>query len=426
MHRFFLLRFFAWGSACIFYFWAILVALCGNFTASVAQKLPPALLNIFQKEGPTFSILENLFNPFEPSLERVKEDIQRDLVFCGINERPDSDKQSIYFQLQGTSKKEEFRVGQELKLYYAKKDGEGTLFYDFIKNSESKITIRLEHLKENEALFSLMKVSSQEVKKEFSVPILEKGITTFDFMINGQKVDNTLFLKQKARWVGKDLILLHYGGDHFSSYKDKERIDFEENGQLYTCFVKAGDYLIRRANQWMLAPKVIETENQPILFIRSVTESIMICELWDTEGLTKVVYSLIQFKDPSKELLDFGKEVHFVGMQSLDRPIIEFSNGKRIILDPSDWLLKESGQWKKISTLEDLDAYVERRSIGPLFVFEKIIKENKCLTIKGSLFNSLRSKSEPILLKIKKTGEGTQLSSAGSMLLKQEKERQKS
>jgi len=71
-----------------------------------------------------------------------------------------------------------------------------------------------------------------------------------------------------------------------------------------------------------------------------------------------------------------------------------------MLLSPHDWLLLTESTWKKLQTPEEIDAYVERRTVGPLFVFDQIERRDDRQVIIGSLYNSSRTEKVVIELSL--------------------------
>jgi len=71
-------------------------------------------------------------------------------------------------------------------------------------------------------------------------------------------------------------------------------------------------------------------------------------------------------------------------------------------LTPKDWLLRTPEGWIKLSTVQEIDDYVERRLQGPLFVFDGVISREGRQMLLGSLFNPARTERQEIELPVLK------------------------
>ena len=54
-------------------------------------------------------------------------------------------------------------------------------------------------------------------------------------------------------------------------------------------------------------------------------------------------------------------------------------------LTPQDWLLYIDKGWRKLSTPEEIDAYVDRKTLGYLFIFDAVEKRDDKQVMVGTL-----------------------------------------
>ena len=215
--------------------------------------------------------------------------------------------------------------------------------------------------------------------------------------LGGYRVDTTLLVRQKARWVGSDVFLEMHGGEDFDYVFGKERIDFLDSKDPYSCFVSEGESLVWDAGRWRRADTVVNSQSLPLLVVKKIDEKIMTFELWDTEGKGKNILSLIRAKDhvPKPSM---AYEMKFVGAKTWAQFIVENRSGERITLKLHDWLLLTSEGWAKLDTPEKIDAYVGNRLTGPLFVLDKMAKHNGHQVLVGHLFNTTRTEVQEVEL----------------------------
>ena len=69
-----------------------------------------------------------------------------------------------------------------------------------------------------------------------------------------------------------------------------------------------------------------------------------------------------------------------------------------LILRASDWVLKTNGRWKVLRKKEEKEAYLGGKTLGELFLFEKIESKQGQKTVVGYLFNPEKSSMLPIEL----------------------------
>lgn len=220
--------------------------------------------------------------------------------------------------------------------------------------------------------------------------------------LGGNVVDSTLLVRQKTKWIGLDLFLRYHGGDDFASSTDKERIDFHHlDNKIYSCFVNEGDYLIWKEGKWQSPSHEDNTSLYPLLVVKKIEENMITFDLWDLEGTAKTHLTLLKIKTHEKSL-NLREEFRFVGAKTWNQFILETSS-VRILVQPNDWFILTEEGWLKFSTPEMIDQYVEQTLKGPLFVVEKMIRENGKQTLIGHLFNSARTEMIPIVLPMSST-----------------------
>ncbi len=218
------------------------------------------------------------------------------------------------------------------------------------------------------------------------------------------RVDGTLLARQKARWFGSDKFLERHGGPEFDFALDKQRIDFGEGAESYSVFINKDSVLIWDGSHWKAATPGAETLGKPLLVIKKIDEKLMNFELWDPEGKTKVILNLLKSNEtaiPPNLMNGF----QFLGAKTLSQFVFEV-NKERVTLAPQDWLLFVDKGWKKLTTPEEIDAYVDRRTLGYLFVFDAVEKREDKQVMVGALFNRARSDVQNIEFVMQQTGTG--------------------
>lgn len=342
-------------------------------------------------------------------------DLRTQLIYYGKNGRPDAQSQHtlLHFAINGTNKSVvSIAPGAKLYLVYDRKNTPGR--YSFSPNNE-KTSLWIEGTPvDNEVQVRVTmendkgeQVVEPELFAQFRLPekeFMRYGGTTWE--LGTFRVDGTLLARQKARWYGMDRFLERHGGDDFKDLEGKQRIDFGENDELYSVFVKAGDCLIWNQNRWKVTSPGEDSLNHPLLLVKKVDERLMTFELWDVEGKGKVLLNLLKSTEPwalqnSQALQQMFK---FLGAKTKTQCVFEI-NRERVILRPSDWLLLTAKGWKKLSSEEEIDNYVKRKSPGTLFVFEGIGRKGEKQILNGMLYSPARHECQPVelSLQVKKT-----------------------
>jgi hypothetical protein len=342
-------------------------------------------------------------------------DLKQQLIYYGKNGRPDAQTLHtlLHFSLNGGNKTVvSIPPGEKLYLVYDRKTTPGR--YNFSpQNEKSSLWIEGMPVDNNEVQIHVTmenekgeKILEPENYAQFQLP--EKEFIRYagtSWEIGTFRVDGTLLARQRARWYGPDRFLENHGGEEYQQNLGKQRIDFGENDDLYSVFVKTGDCLIWDQNCWKAVTPGEKSLAHPLLVVKKIDERLMTFELWDVEGKGKISLNLIKSTESwavqnSQTLQHMFK---FVGARTKTQCIFEI-NRERMILKPSDWLLLTPKGWKKLSTEEEIENYVKRKISGTLFVFEEISRKDGRQIILGTLYSPTRNDSHPIELALQING----------------------
>lgn len=336
-------------------------------------------------------------------------DLRALLVYCGKNGRPDAqlDKPVLHFSFNGLKQIVSTYAGQPLYLAY---DKNAIQKYSFsLQNRETPLWIEAA-IQGNEALISLkMKnengdvISTPTTFGHFKLPEKEYvRLAGSSWEIGKWKVDPTLLSRQKAKWYGKDLFLEKHGGDEYQHLRERQRIDFGEKESTYSVYVKVGDSLIWEGEKWVVLEPGHKSLGLPLMIVKKIDERLLSLELWDVDGKGKIPLNLLRSVDhvPTQQLI---QDFKFVGARTKSQFVFEVKE-ERILLKPQDWILLTEDGWKKLATVEDIDAFVDRKLIGTLFVLHDV-KDDK---LNGTLFNPTRTDAQLVEL-VMQTGATPQL-----------------
>jgi hypothetical protein len=216
------------------------------------------------------------------------------------------------------------------------------------------------------------------------------------------RVDGTLLARQKAKWFGIDKFLEKHGGEEFKNYENKQRLDFGEPEETYSVYVGPEDCMIWKDEHWQVMKPGKQTLGYPMMCVKRVDERIMNLELWDADGKGKIILNLLKTSEawlPQNLMQGFK----FMGARTRSQFVFEI-NKERMLLRPHDWLVLTDKGWQKLITPEEIDNYVDRKIVGPLFVFDGIGKKDDKQVIMGTLFNSARTEMAPIELSLQSGG----------------------
>jgi len=348
-------------------------------------------------------------------------DLSKALAFFGVNGRPDAMLSSplMHFAFNGNKTLKTIPAHERLYLNYDRtlnppqyvfspENAKTSLWIEpTLNNLEAVVKVGMKLNHENEiadqseesagntenntpvCLYAQFNLSSKDYAKFTGIPTASSELGTW-------RVDGSLLARQKARWYGFDCFLEKHGGEEFSLSKGKQRIDFGENQNLYSVFVKQGDCLIWEDDRWNIIEPGKKSLGYHLLLVKKVDERLMNFELWDVEGKGKTVLNLLKSSE-SFVAQNVEDTFRFVGARTRSQFVFEVDD-ERMLLRPQDWLVMTDEGWQKITTPEEIDAYVDRKLKGPLFIFDGIVRKDESQVILGTLFNESRTASQVVEL----------------------------
>lgn len=344
-------------------------------------------------------------------------DLRQQLVYYGKNGRPDAQEQNTLLHFTwGNGNKNVVSIPPKERGYLIFDRKSTPPRYAFSPNNEKtslwieaqpvdnevEINVALENEKGE-------RVVEPEAYAQFRLPekeFIRFGGTTWE--LGSYRVDGTILARQRARWNGVDRFLENHGGAEYSNVEGRHRIDFGENDELYSVFVKIGDCLIWNQNRWVVVEPGKNSLGHPLLVIKKVDEKLMTLELWDVEGKGKITLNLLKTVEPwsgnHTQLLQSAFK--FVGARTRTQCVFEIS-GQRMNLKPSDWMLMTPKGWKKLSTEDEIDQFVKRKITGALFVFEGVSRKDERQMMKGTLYSPARNESVAIEIPLQSSGTKT-------------------
>lgn len=336
-------------------------------------------------------------------------DLRQHLTYYGTNGRPDAslDKTMLYFSLANNKIPASVVPKEPLYLYYDKKqtparyafspDNAPTPLWIVAENKGGEVFVKVSMKNELDEL-----VQEPSTNVEFNLPEKEFArFTSGNWEIGKWKVDGSILARQKARWYGQDLFLEKHGGDDYQNALNKQRIDFGDGEDTYSCFISQGDSLIWDENRWK---EVIPGENsrgKPLLHVKKIDDRLMNFELWDNEGKSKIVLNIIKSMEPWTPQI-IMKDFKFVGARTKTQCVFEI-NQDRMTLRPHDWLLLTDEGWVKLNTVEEIDDYVNRKKTGALFVFEGLVKKEDKQLLLGTMYNASRTEMQSVELAVQQS-----------------------
>lgn len=370
-----------------------------GYVKEVKRQLPKSPFT-FPEEAYAKMGSPHLYLKFVPPRLHLP-DLRNTLVYYGENGRPDAmlGNPKMHFGMQGGKAIVAASDGEKQYLIYDKKLPASSKI-TFSPNNEPTMLWFTASLEANQAEIALFMedtdgliVSGTDSHGEFSLPAKEstRSHTQATWEIGTWRVDGTLLSRQKARWVGQDRFLENHGGDEFIDFTGKNRVDFGDPEELYSIFVKAGDCMVWDENKWKEVEPSEKTLDKPLLVVKKIDERVMMLELWDVEGKGKVGLSLVKAPETFRHD-QIVRDFKFVGARTKTQVVFQIED-ERLIVKPHDWLLLTPEGWKKLKTSREIDDYVNRKLVGPLFIFEEIAKKDERPVLIGTLYNPNRTES---------------------------------
>lgn len=360
-------------------------------------------------------------------------DLRSYLVYYGRNERPDANEGESMLHFAFTGEKETASVtpGEPLYLVYDK--DRPRIKYLFSPNNKETSLWIVGSLGKKEVTVNVsMRNEAGKVirkpEKFAQFTLKEKQFTHFGgnrWEIGKWKVDGTFLARQRARWYGKDLFLENHGGDEFKEMLDKQRIDFGEKEERYSVYINEGDSVAWVNEKWKQVISVDGSVKYPLLVLDKIDQRLLKFSLWNVGGKGKVSLNLIRSSETSP-MRNLEKQFKFVGARTRSQFMFEI-NGERVLISPKDWLLNVKGSWVKLVDPEQIDAYVQRKLVGPLFVVDEISREDGKQILLGLLYNSTRTDVKIVEIPLQQGStaivkEPVELKSAGRILKAKEEE----
>lgn len=342
-----------------------------------------------------------LFLQFSPMSMQLP-DLKRYLIYYGKNGRPDAmvERPLLHFAFTGNKTMSSVVPGEKLYVLYDRKLNPPQYIFS-PNNQQSSLWIEANaegneaHVKASMQGENGEMIHEPEANASFALP--EKEYIRFGgtpWEIGKNRVDATLLARQKARWYGLDVFLAKHGGKEYAEKVGKQRVDFGEGEDIYSIYVGLNDAIIWIDDHWKVVKPGAESLGKPLLVVKKIEDRLMNLELWDPEGKGKIALNLLKSSEIQAQT-NIHKNFKFVGARTRTQFVFEI-DGERMLLSPHDWLLSTKEGWVKLETPDEIDQYVERKLIGPLFVFDGIEKKEDHLSLIGTIFNSPRTDMQPI------------------------------
>lgn len=380
-----------------------------NTSTAVKRTLPK---RTFAQPSASYEAIGNsIFSLKYSPMTMQLPDLRKYLIYYGKNDRPDAKDAHplLHFGFTGNKTATSASPGEKLYIFYDRNVSPPQYVFS-PGNAETPLWIQATATDREATVKVGMKNEHGQAIQEpwshaqFTISQKEFVRTGIPWEIGKLRVDGSLLARQKARWYGVDRFLENHGGKEYSSYTGKQRIDFGEGEGVYSVFIGADNGLKWDNDRWKAVQPGPDSLGYPLLMIKKIEDRLMQLELWDMDGQSKIALNLLKSTEPwmPQNVLQNFK---FLGSRTRSQFVFEV-NKERMLLSPKDWLVLTAGGWKKLSTPEEVDDYVNRKLVGILFVFDGIERKGDQQYLIGTLYNSSRSESKPVEIPITPTPIG--------------------
>ncbi|MBS0628640.1 MAG: hypothetical protein JSS30_00265 [Verrucomicrobia bacterium] len=253
-------------------------------------------------------------------------------------------------------------------------------------------------IKENEPIC----FSWNEEKFEFA----DGGRQMIPQLINGDEIllkigDEELSLQEKpknidnfdqiqAKWWGNDLFFREYGGEEYRQLGEKYKIELTSGTGRYFVYLQPGDFLTLKEGRWTVSEP---DPSVPIAVFRETSDNEVELEGWDVNGEPLFYVRLsLQKNQPIRFVPD--QVIADPKMRSIGQVSCKIGK-KRLVLRPSDWVIKTQAGWRKLITINEIESYLNNEIVEELFVVDSIDQSGH---IRGRHFDDLRTQMKPFTI----------------------------
>lgn len=346
-------------------------------------------------QSESYSTLQLEFAPIQLNVPNL----QPYLAFHGKNVREDAPKNppELFFTLAPSKEVVPLRAGEKVYLaregsdfrFSSKNQPTSLWFVPLLRGADVALSVTVQN--EDGSLSQQPKSNSEFILKERPLPLPQPV-----WNIGSLRADQTLLMRQGAKWAGKDLFLETHGGDEFKFAQGRERVLFKNDLGQYDLYFEPGAQFVFDSDHWREVKKGEDVRGQPILKVAKVDEKLITLELYSASGAQKFLYSLIKQPDP-RPVLNPQSDFAYVGARTKVHSLFKVS-GKREIVGVGDWMIRSSDGWMKIKTAKEIDRYIEGLLEGPLLVIDGIEEQNGQKGFKGTLYSEKRSQAVDVFL----------------------------
>ena len=359
---------------------------------SFAYKKVSPFLYERNKNGLKDILESGLFSQGEPSQLFRLINLEKEVLFLGINSRPDAIdfKSEAYIFFHDESEMVKLSKGSKLFLAFTKDGGLK------LEKNETPLWIELKTIEKESASIelgvSLKKVGSGVFFEGKQKIILKEKGKPFQTSSSDYKALNQAL--SSAKWWGPDQLFQVYGGQAFEAFKALERIECSIGGQRLNIHVQEGDHFYWDGGGFLKQYPEGTEKPLPACLLRSIHFDKMEWVIWDETGLKQEVVTLKKER-PQIAGLQLEKILTRMRLRTTSSVSCQL-NHQTLLLKKGDWLFKTGSGWKILKTLKEIDEVLNFQLEGDLFVFDGIEKISNIPFFLGTLFDKARTTMQKV------------------------------
>lgn len=200
-----------------------------------------------------------------------------------------------------------------------------------------------------------------------------------------------------AKWWGVDTLFSQYGGKEYSDFRNKQKIELFA-ADPYFLFFSEGDYLQWIEGEWKRIELKDSQSELPLAYIKEVHFNQMEIEAWDVGGGEPLQIKISL--EPTSNLTYRLESLPTSFRVRSSTQVTCLFGKRRVILKQGDWLLKTDTGWHVLKNLNEIEACLDHKIKGELFIFDSLQKESGSVALIGNLFNDMRTQCQPVNIPI--------------------------
>lgn len=343
---------------------------------ALAKRSDPPFSHERIGAGP-LALNRDAFSPFAT--------LMRELVVLGKNTRPDAKLQDTQILLGLCS------AGQHCSI-----KSETPIFLDITLNDLGKIEAIQFAKQPTEFWITSHDLDARSLLIEVGDSPLFADVEKKQFALEipsckqPQEGHAALCALQSARFIGYDAFFRIYAEkEHYRTLAQRQRVEFTGPEGSYILFLQPGDTLSWQEGKWQ---KGIDP-NAMLSSIEQMGEQDMAFRVWDESGFhcTEVKVQKKRIEESLPRIENFLSGAR----RRTKTQVTALLGGKRVILKPGDWFIQTKNGWRNLHSLADIEAYLDYKLTGVLFVFDEIqtAADGKPVLV-GHLFNETRTMTD--------------------------------